>query len=322
MNGHFRRGLRTSVLRQLVLRGDKLFVSRFWKRLTRIAGIKLGMSTAFHLETDGASKHTNKTVNQCFRYHVTRNQKGWVHTLPWARFATMNTVNKSTGFSPFQLHTGRSPRLIPPITQTTRANGNVDAAKLIDQINSDVAEAKDNLMLAKLFQADQANRKRGPEDVYKVDDMVMLSMANRRKEYAATGSGRSAKLFPRHDGPYRVVEAHPTTSTYGLDIPNAPQNSCFTFHASQLKRYVPNDQERFPGRELSRDGPVTLSNGQEEHVIEKILDERRRGRAWQYLVQWKGYGPGDDEWMPRREIEETIALDEWLRRKEGGQGGV
>ena len=65
-----------------------------------------------------------------------------------------------------------------------------------------------------------------------------------------------------------------------------------------------------------------LANGQEEHVIERILDERRQGRGWQYLVHWKGYGPGDDEWMLRREVEEMIVLDEWLRRKEGGQGGV
>ena len=64
-----------------------------------------------------------------------------------------------------------------------------------------------------------------------------------------------------------------------------------------------------------------LANGQEERVIERILDERRRGRGWQYLVRWKGYGAGDDEWLPRREIEETIALDEWLRER-GERGGV
>jgi hypothetical protein len=295
---------------------DKLFISGFWKRLTRIAGVRLGMSTAFHPETDGASERTNKTVNQCLRYHVTRNQKGWVRALPRVRFAIMSTVNKSTGFSPFQLHTGRSPRLIPPITAQTQAVKDVDAAKLIEQVKTDVAEAKDNLMLAKLFQADQANRRRGPEDVYGIGDMVMLSTSNRRKEYATTGSGRSAKLFPRHDGPYRVSEAFPRTSTYRLDIPNAPSNFCLTFHASQLKRYVYNNQVLFPERELPRDGPVVLPSGMEEHVIERILDERPRGRGWQYLVRWKGYGPGDDEWLPRRDLEETIALDEWLRNKE------
>ena len=295
---------------------DKLFISRFWKRLTQVAGIKLGMSTAFHPETDGASERTNKTVNQCLRYHVTRNQEGWVRALPRVHFAIMNTINASTKFSPFQLHIGRSPRLIPPLTgQKRKEDEGTDAFKLMERIQADVAEAKDNLMLAKVFQADQANRKRAPEDVYQVNDLVLLSTANRRKEYASTGSGRSAKLFPRHDGPYRVTKAFPHTSTYQLNIPNAPSNTCLTFHASQLKRYVSNDSTLFPDRELPRDGPIMLPNGQEEHVIERILDERRRGRGWQFLVRWKGYGPGDDEWLPRRDLEETVALDEWLRRR-------
>jgi hypothetical protein len=296
---------------------DKLFVSRVWKRLTTVTGIKLGMSMAFHPETDGASERTNKTVNQCLHYHVSRNQKGWVRALPRVRFAIRNTINKSTGFSPFQLLTGRSPRMMPPITQTERKEGDTDVHKLIDQINTDVAEAKDNLMLAKIFQADHANRKHGPEGVYKENDLVMLSTANRRKDYAMAGSGRSAKLFPQRDRPYRIVKASPETSTYRLDIPNAPSNFCFTFHASQLKRYVTNDEDLFPGREFPRDGPVLLANGREEHVIEKIVDERRRGRGWQYLARWKGYGTGDDEWLSRREVEETIALDEWLRRSNG-----
>ena len=155
--------------------------------------------------------------------------------------------------------------------------------------------------------------------MYQVNDMVLLSTANRRKEYAQPGSGRSAKLFPRYDGPYWVTEAFPQTLTYRLDIPNVPSNSCPTFHASQLKHYIANNSLLFPGRELLRDGPIRLSDGQEEHVIEKILDERHRGRGWQYLIRWKGYGPGDDEWLPRRMVEETIALDEWLQR--GGQIG-
>jgi len=287
---------------KLISDRDKLFVSHFWKQLTKVTGVKLGMSTAFHPETDGASEHMNKTVNQCLRYHVMRNQKGWAWALPHIQFTIMNTINKSAGFSPFQLNIEWSPWLIPPITPVIWVKVAVDTVRLVNQIHSNVTEAKDNLMLAKVFQADQANRKRGLEDTYSVNNLIMLSTANQRKKYASTGSGHSTKLFPRHDNPYRITKAFPQTPTYQLNIPNTPPNFCFTFHTSQLKHFVPNNWDLFPGQKLPWDGLVVLPSRQEEHVIKRILDERRWGREWQYLVQWKGYGPGDNKWMLRWEV--------------------
>ncbi|EDR02339.1 reverse transcriptase-RNase H-integrase [Laccaria bicolor S238N-H82] len=61
---------------------DKLFISRFWRALHKLTGIKLKLSTSYHPETDGASERTNKTVNQALRFHVERNQMGWVRALP------------------------------------------------------------------------------------------------------------------------------------------------------------------------------------------------------------------------------------------------
>jgi hypothetical protein len=61
---------------------DKLFVAKFWKSLHKLSGVKLKMSSTNHSETDGSSERTNKTVNQCLRFHVERNQKGWKKALP------------------------------------------------------------------------------------------------------------------------------------------------------------------------------------------------------------------------------------------------
>ena len=94
---------------------DKLFISKFWKALHELTGVKLKFSTTYHPETDGSSERTNKTINQSIRYHVRRNQKGWVRALPRIRFHIMNTVNTSIGFTPFQIRLGRSLRIIPPI---------------------------------------------------------------------------------------------------------------------------------------------------------------------------------------------------------------
>lgn len=119
-----------------------------------------------------------------------------------------------------------------------------------------------------------------------------------RKTATKSGFDTARSFFLAMMDPTHVTEAFPHTSTYRLHILNAPS----TFHASQLKRYVRNNPGLFPRRELARDGPVTLENGEEEYVVERILDERKRGRGWQYLVRCKGYGPGDGEWMARRDI--------------------
>src|ERR1700678_2376321 len=79
---------------------DKLFMSAFWKHLTIITGIKHKASSSYHPQSNGASERTNKTVNQCIRFHVERNQKGWVNALPRIRFhmmITMNNISKRGG---------------------------------------------------------------------------------------------------------------------------------------------------------------------------------------------------------------------------------
>jgi hypothetical protein len=76
----------------------------------------------------------------------------------------MNTVNTSTGFSPFQLKSAFSPRVLPPLTQTDRegilTGGDEDklrALEVFSHIEQNVQEAQDNLLAAKTRQAHHAN---------------------------------------------------------------------------------------------------------------------------------------------------------------------
>jgi hypothetical protein len=302
---------------ELISDHDKLFVSKFWKALHTLTGVHLKMSTAYHPQTDGASERTNKTLNQCVRYHVERNQKGWVRALPIIRFNIMNSMNASTGFSGFQIQMGRSPQIMPPLLPSLKNDDTSDAnaaRSTIAQIESDVAEAKDALLGAKILQAFFANKSRGREDPYLVGDRVMLATLHRRREYKAGDRSRVAKFFPRWDGPFSVTAAFPETSSYSLHLPNSP-NVFPTFHASLLKRFIENDPLLFPSRELGRPGPVMTEDGLEEYRIEKIVDERKRGRGYQYLVRWSGYSENDDLWVPQCELEDCEALDRWKARR-------
>lgn len=306
---------------EIVSDRDKLFISKFWKALTKITGISLKMTTSFHPEGDGISERSNKTVNQSIRYHVKRNQKGWVRALPRIWFDIMNSVNASTGYTGFQLRMGRSPRVIPPIvSRDKRLAVDVDTAlaeSIIDRLLIDEADAKDNLTQAKIQQAIYSNLYRGPEVVYEVGDCVMLSTMNRRTMYKKKNEKCAAKFFPRWDGPYYVTKTHPEASTYTLDLPNEP--SLFNvFHAGELKPYHANDADLFPSREHSQPAPILTEDGLEEYVIDEIVDAKRHGRGWRFLVTWIGYGREHDQWMSYTDIKECEALDVWLSN--GGDG--
>lgn len=49
------------------------------------------------------------------------------------------------------------------------------AQSLIMQLNNDVAEAKDNLLQAKVFQSHFSNKNRSPKIPFNIGDKVMLS---------------------------------------------------------------------------------------------------------------------------------------------------
>ena len=302
----------------IVSNWDKLLMSKFWKTLTKLTGVTLKMSTAYHPQTDGASERSNKTVNQALRYHVSRNQRGWVRALPRVRFDILNTVNASTGFTGFQLKTGHSPRIIPPLVPTVPAADEIDdverALAILKRLDDDILEARDNLLRAKVHQADQANKHRAAEVVYNEGDSVMLSTFHRRREYVQKDQKRVAKFMPRFDGPYRITKSFPERSVYTLDMPNAPELYP-TFHSTLLTKHLPNDDVLFPGRVRRHPGTIMTENGEVEWWVDEIIDERKRGRGYQYLVRWVGEGPEHDLWLPRREIEDCEALDNWLESK-------
>ncbi|THG92770.1 hypothetical protein EW026_g8249 [Hermanssonia centrifuga] len=241
---------------EIVSDRDKLFVSQFWKYLHRLTGVKLKMSTAFHPQTDGSSERSNRTIIQALRFHVERNQKGWARALPLVRFNHMNTVNASTGFTPFQLHCGRQPRIIPPLQKPeVHDTDSIDAAKVIAQLETDVMEAQDNLLLAKSNQAFHADKTRGPESVYSVGDKVMLSTFHRRRDFMQRGDHRVAKFMVRWDGPYLIHCAWPESSLYELELPGHT-NIFPKFHASLLKRHIANDDTRYPSRAHEEPAPT------------------------------------------------------------------
>ncbi|KAJ3891887.1 hypothetical protein GG344DRAFT_10435, partial [Lentinula edodes] len=111
----------------------------------------------------------------------------------------MNSINSSTGLSMFELRYGRSPRVLPPLLNDPSLlvpNASTDAVAartFLERINLMVREAQDNLTLAKVVQAYQADKHRGPCELFEEGDWVMLSTYHRREVFKKAGEKRAAK---------------------------------------------------------------------------------------------------------------------------------
>ena len=288
---------------------NKLFMAKFWKHLMLITGIKHRASSAYHPQTDGASEHTNKKINQLIHFHVEQNQKGWLRALPQVRFSIMNTVNRSTGYSPFQLKYGRSPRVIHPLVDMPLrpSREHISAREVITKLTQDVADAKDNLMVAKISQLYHANKNRRDDLEYEIGNSVMLSTLHRQREHKLKGEKRVAKFMLWFDGPYLIIDMHKKASEVTLDIPTQP-NAYPSFHMSLVKPFTANDAAKYPSRTLAEPGPIMV-DVVEEYTVSKIVTHRKIGHGYQFRVQFEGWGPEHERWIAGRELEDNEALD-------------
>ncbi|SGY55487.1 BQ5605_C139g13418 [Microbotryum silenes-dioicae] len=286
--------------RVLISDRDKLFTSEFWKAYMDRMSTKLAM-----------------TVIQVLQILVNRRQNDWANHIATVKFVINSSLNKLTGKTPFEVVLGFNPKLTP-IAPRDGSMVLQAVEAIVDKRETAVAEAKDNLAIAKIRQAEQSNRRRKVDPVFAVGDKVLVDSRDRCLRYKADGEARSTKFFPRFDGPYEVLAARPETSNYKLKL-NPGDKMHNVFHVSKLRRWVANNGEAFPGRHAAEPAAIIVQ-GNEEWEVERIVDEKGKGKRKKFLVKWKGWADSNNTWEPRSHLEETAALDRW--ENENREGGV
>jgi hypothetical protein len=75
------------------------------------------------------------------------------------------------------------------------------------------------------------------------------------------------------------------------------------FYAGLLSKVFEDPQQPL----TERPAPVTIE-GKEEYMVEAILDNKRRGNKWLYLIKWEGYGPEHNSWEPEENLQHSKDL--------------
>ena len=145
-----------------------------------------------------------------------------------------------------------------------------------------LARTRYQLTLAKENFKVQADKHRSLETNFKVGDLVWLSIKNLYLH------GKK-KLLPRYVGPFQITQVINPVAVKLL-LP-ASMKIHPVFHVSLLKPVT-------PGTRLSKPPTSVTIEGHQEFEVKKILDSKRVGTRFFYLIDWKGFGPEERSWEP------------------------
>jgi hypothetical protein len=85
-------------------------MGHFWRNLWKKQGTSLSFSSAYHPQMDGQTKVVKRSFGDLLRILVTEHHSQWDRILPQAKFSYNDSLNRSTGKSPFQIVYGIHPK--------------------------------------------------------------------------------------------------------------------------------------------------------------------------------------------------------------------
>jgi hypothetical protein len=183
--------------RRLITNCGPQFVSKFFKALYKLKGIKSNLSTAYHPQTNGQTKRNNQELEMYLQIWCSYHQDNWHKWLRSAQFSYNNKAHSSTGISPFMAVNGQHPydgynlrRQVNMPAATERA---AQHKKTLQEVESALKDAKRRMK-------EQYNKHVRDHKLYEKGQLVWLDGWN------LTTKQLSEKLKDLRFGPFKIVK--------------------------------------------------------------------------------------------------------------------
>ncbi len=181
--------------------------------------------------------------------------------LPLAEFTYNNTVNSSTGMTPFFATRGLHPVFDPVQLSLPAVSPPVtSSAELVSRLHTLREDLQANLRSAQESYSASANRKRRPFPVLAVGDSVFLKTTHLKSVRP------SKKLSEKYLGPFNIIQVVNPVA-YKLQLP-ATMRIHPVFHSSLLH---PRSKDTFAEQLVSPPPPVLIDDAL-EFSVDAIID--------------------------------------------------
>ncbi|GJX61212.1 putative reverse transcriptase domain-containing protein [Tanacetum coccineum] len=241
-------------------RKDSLFSSRFWKSLQEAMGTQLDIEPARPPNTRGKMVKAERTI-QTLRLHHLKLYMGESVDRQFAgvRLEIANSqVQKWCGIGDSQL-TG--PELVRETTEM-------------------IVQIKNRLLTARSRQKSYADVRRKLME-FQVGDMVMLKVSPWK---GVIRFGKRGKLSPRYIGPFKIIERIGPVA-YKLELPDKLRGIHNTFHVSNLKKCLADENLVIPLEEIQLDDKLHFIEEPVE-IIDREVKQLKQSRIPIVKVRW------------------------------------
>ena len=168
----------------------------------------LHFTSGYHLEGDGQTERVNQTLEQYLRIFCNYQQDNWSDLLLLTEFAYNNSLNATTGVSPFFTNKGYHPNISIHPEQDLASQHARDFVIDLDELHTMVHE---QILLAQKHYQGPADACQTPPPPIQIGDQVYV-----KSEHIWT-THPSKKLAKKYLGPFEVI-AKPGRQSYTLRL--------------------------------------------------------------------------------------------------------
>jgi len=313
------------------------FVNQVVNAMTTLYGIEPRLSAAYNPRTNGLVERRNKDISLALKKFMEGAYGGWDDWLPLVQISLNQAIGKRTKSAAFELMFNRCFNGLGDFSEVTA----------VDDVDSIIHKHRDSWNLfrdavlpglkarvnqVKLEQREKMDLRKQMLPILP-GETVWIKDVTRGSKWEAIYEGPFTVLTQHKGGTYSLLDAmgellprkvpisQIKLGNIGTQKKNTNVSGGGGDDISSINLEEPTKMKK-PGSQNKKEKlQIVGRKGNNHYEIAKVIDHRKRNGILDYLVEWKGYGPEENSWVPVEDFDGLAAIQKYWKAKGMSKGG-